>query len=247
MHGISLPLIPSIYLHAASCFVPLVSPHSLSLPVQPLPHSRAVLQAEEPSGQSGGDVTSAELHLAVPSTPGHPGWRGHKTPHGHKTPRQSGSLSIVTTDSESSLTTPPLALTKSTSLTAPRISLLFPARSLTAPLHPTTGVVLSLSLLSAPAGTATPSPAGAEVSPALSKNWGGKHNPSWTQSDKSPVCPAWPSKSCVCCPMPMRKYFSLKYHPQCWGQWHQYWTQNKTYFLTFKNMTIGNSDHKTLC
>lgn len=37
-----------------------------------------------------------------------------------------------------------LALTKSTSLTAPRISLLFPAGSLIAPLHPTTGMALSL-------------------------------------------------------------------------------------------------------
>lgn len=29
--------------------------------------------------------------------------------------------------------------------------------------------------------------------------------------------PVWPLKSCVCCHMPMRKYFSLKDHPQCRG------------------------------
>lgn len=37
MLGISLHLITSIYFPAASCFLPVISPHSLWLPVQPLP------------------------------------------------------------------------------------------------------------------------------------------------------------------------------------------------------------------
>lgn len=68
----------------------------LWLPVQPLPHSRVALQAEKPRGHLGGDATSAELHLAVTSTPGYPRWHSHKNSMGF--PRSKQEQGMVSWD-----------------------------------------------------------------------------------------------------------------------------------------------------
>lgn len=53
---------------------------------------RVALQAQEPSGHSGRDVTSAELHLAVSSTPGCPRWHSQKNSRGLPSSKQEQGM-----------------------------------------------------------------------------------------------------------------------------------------------------------